>query len=42
VITEGGALGDTWMQLVILAGIGIVGLIISRLIFRAVPGGKGR
>lgn len=42
VITEGGALGDTWTQLAVLAGIGIVGLIISRLIFRAVPGGKGR
>ena len=40
VIGEGGTLGDTWWQIVVLAGVCIVGLIISRLIFKAVPGGK--
>lgn len=40
VIAEGGALGDTAWQLVVLAGICVVGLVISRLIFRVLPGGK--
>ena len=39
-ITQSGSLGDTWFQLVILVGVAVVGLIISRLIFRAVPGGN--
>jgi ABC-type multidrug transport system permease subunit len=40
IISQGGSLGDTWSQLVVLAGVAVVGLLISRLIFRAVPGGK--
>ena len=40
IISQGGSLGDTWSQLAILAGVAVVGLLISRLIFRAVPGGK--
>jgi ABC-2 type transport system permease protein len=40
VITQGGSLGDVWRLLVVLAGVTVVGLIISRLIFRAVPGSK--
>jgi ABC-2 type transport system permease protein len=40
VIAQGSPLGDAGMQLMILAGVAVVGLIISRLIFRAVPGSK--
>ncbi len=40
VITERGSLGDTMFPLVVMAGVIVGGLIISRLIFRAVPGGK--
>jgi ABC-2 type transport system permease protein len=40
IITEGGSLADAWFQLAVLAGVAVAGLIISRLIFRAVPGGK--
>jgi len=40
IIAEGGSLGDVWTPLVILAAVAVVGLIISRMIFRAVPGGK--
>ncbi len=39
-ITEGGSLGDVWSQLVVLAAVAVIGLIISRMIFRAVPGSK--
>ena len=40
IIEEGGSLGDTGMPLLILAGVAVVGLIISRVIFKALPGGK--
>jgi len=40
VVAEGGSLGDTVWQLVVLAGICVVGLAISRLIFKVLPGGK--
>jgi len=40
IISQGGSLGDTWSQLAVLAGVAVVGLIISRMIFRAVPGSK--
>jgi ABC-2 type transport system permease protein len=40
VISQGGSLGETWTQLVVLAGVAVIGLIISRLIFKAVPGSK--
>ncbi len=40
VITEGGSLGDTLQPLAVMAGVAIVGLFISRLIFKAVPGSK--
>ena len=39
-IAEGGVLGETWSQLVVLLGVAVIGLIISRFIFRAVPGSK--
>jgi ABC-2 type transport system permease protein len=40
VIAEGGTLGDTIIPLAIFVGVAVVGLIISRLVFKAVPGGK--
>ncbi len=40
VITEGGSLGGVGTQLAVLAGVAVIGLIISRLIFKAVPGSK--
>jgi len=40
IIAGSGTLGDTVFQLTVLAGVAVVGLVISRLIFRAVPGGK--
>jgi ABC-2 type transport system permease protein len=40
IITQGGSLGDAWRPLMVLVGVTIVGMIISRLIFRAVPGSK--
>jgi len=40
IISQGGSLGDTWSQLAVMAGVAVAGLIISRLIFRAVPGSK--
>jgi ABC-2 type transport system permease protein len=40
IIAQGGGLGDIWRPLAVLAGSAVVGLIISRQIFRAVPGGK--
>jgi len=40
VIAEGGTLGDVIIPLAIFIGVGAVGLVISRLIFKAVPGGK--
>jgi len=40
VIAQGGTLGDTIIPLVIFIGVAVVALIISRLIFKAVPGSK--
>ncbi|MHB8105468.1 MAG: ABC transporter permease, partial [Dehalococcoidales bacterium] len=40
IIAQGGSLGDTWSQLAVMASVAVVGLIISRLIFQAVPGSK--
>jgi ABC-2 type transport system permease protein len=40
VITEGGSLGDAMQPLAVMAGVVVVGLVISRLIFKAVPGSK--
>jgi ABC-2 type transport system permease protein len=38
VIAEGGSLADVGLELTILAGVGVVGLILSRILFRVVPG----
>ncbi|MCX6012041.1 MAG: ABC transporter permease [Chloroflexi bacterium] len=40
VIVNGSSLSDTWLEITIMAGIVIVGLVISRLIFKVLPGGK--
>jgi ABC-2 type transport system permease protein len=40
VVTEGGSLGDALFPLAVMGGVIVAGLVISRLIFRAVPGGK--
>jgi ABC-2 type transport system permease protein len=40
IIAEGGTLADTIVPLAIFIGVAAAGLIISRLIFKAVPGGK--
>jgi len=38
VIAEGGSLADVGLELTILAGVAVVGLILSRILFRVVPG----
>ncbi len=40
IVTQGGSLGDTAFPLIVMGGVIVVGLSVSRLIFRAVPGGK--
>jgi ABC-2 type transport system permease protein len=40
IIAEGGTLGDTVIPLAVFIGVAVVGLIISRFIFKVVPGGK--
>jgi len=40
IIAEGGSLGDAAFPLAVMGGVIVVGLVISRLLFRAVPGGK--
>lgn len=40
IINQNGSLGDIWMEIAVLAGVAVVGLIISRLLFRATQGGK--
>lgn len=39
-ISQGGSLSDVGTELAVLAGVAIVGLVISRFLFRVVPGGK--
>jgi ABC-2 type transport system permease protein len=40
VINSGGSLSGAGQALIVMAGFIVVGLVVSRLIFRAVPGGK--
>ena len=40
VIVEGGSLGNLGSELGILAGVAVVGLILSRVLFKVIPGGK--
>jgi len=39
-IAEGGSLGDLGLELGVLAGVAVVGLILSRILFKVMPGGK--
>ena len=40
IIAEGGSLGDVGVELGVLAGVIVVGLVLSRFLFKALPGGK--
>ena len=40
IIAQGGSLADVGLELGVLAGVAIIGLAISRVFFRVVPGGK--
>ncbi len=39
-ISEGGSITDIWVELTVLAGVVVVGLVLSRVLFKAVPKGK--
>jgi ABC-2 type transport system permease protein len=39
-ISKGGSLGEAWFPLVVMVAVAVAGLIISRLIFKPVPGSK--
>jgi len=40
IIAQGGSLADLGLELGVLAGVAVVGLSISRILFRVMPGGK--
>jgi ABC-type multidrug transport system permease subunit len=40
VISQGKTLADAWQPLIILAAVAAAGLIIGRLVFKAVPGSR--
>lgn len=40
IITEGGSLADLGLELGVMAGVMVVGVILSRIFFKAMPGGK--
>jgi ABC-2 type transport system permease protein len=40
IISEGGSLADTTLPLIVMAGVIVVGLVISRVFFKVVSGGK--
>ena len=42
VINNNGSLAGTGFAFEVMVGVAVIGLVISRLIFRAVPGGKGK
>ena len=39
-INEGGALGDIGFEIGVLAGVIVVGLVLSRYLFKVMPGGR--
>jgi ABC-2 type transport system permease protein len=39
-IIRGGSLADVWLELVVMAGVAIVGLALSRALFKVMPGGR--
>jgi hypothetical protein len=40
VINEGRSLADVGTQLAVLAGVAVVSLVVSRLLFKVLPGGR--
>ncbi len=38
IITKGGTLAEAWQPIAVMAGVAVVGLILARLVFKAVPG----
>jgi len=40
IIAEGGSLADLGMELGVLGGVAVVGLVLSRILFKVMPGGK--
>ena len=40
IIAEGGTLADVGLQMVVMAGVAVVGLILGRTLFRVMPGGR--
>ncbi len=39
-IVRGGSLADVWLELVVMAGVAIAGLALSRVLFKVMPGGR--
>jgi ABC-2 type transport system permease protein len=40
IISEGGTIADVWLELVIITGVFVIGLVVSRLLFKVIPQGK--
>jgi len=40
IISEGGTIADVWLELVVITGVFVVGLVLSRLLFKVIPQGK--
>ena len=40
IIAYGGSLADVGIELAVLAGVILVGLLLSRMLFKVMPGGK--
>ena len=40
IMVDGGSLSDTVLELVVMAGVSVAGLLLSRTLFRAIPGGR--
>jgi ABC-2 type transport system permease protein len=40
VISQGGSLADVGLEMGVLAGVIVVGLVLSRILFKALPGGR--
>lgn len=40
IISDGGTIADVWLELVVITGVFVVGLVISRLLFKVIPQGK--
>jgi ABC-2 type transport system permease protein len=40
IISEGGTIADVWLELVVITGVFVVGIVISRLLFKVIPQGK--